>query len=96
METAAVLGYIAGTCTTIAFLPQVIKAYRTKSCHDLSAGMLVIFAAGIFFWLIYGVLIDEMPIILANGITLVFVIAIALMKAVYERRECRKDTTPSE
>lgn len=87
MEAATFLGYFAGTCTTIAFLPQVVKAYRTKSCHDLSAGMLVIFATGIFFWFIYGILIDEMPIILANGITFIFVIAIAVLKVVYARKE---------
>ena len=87
MEAATLLGYIAGTCTTIAFLPQVVKAYRTKSCQDLSAGMLVIFATGIFFWFIYGILIDEMPIVFANGITFIFVIAIGVLKVVYARKE---------
>ena len=87
MEGATFLGYIAGTCTTIAFLPQVLKAYRTKSCHDLSAGMLVIFATGIFFWFVYGLLIDEMPIIVANGLTFVFILAIVVLKGVYGRSE---------
>ena len=85
MEGVTILGYIAGTCTTIAFLPQVFKAYRTKSCHDLSAGMLVVFATGIFFWFIYGLLIDEMPIIIANGLTLVFALAIIALKWMYRR-----------
>jgi len=85
MEGVTILGYIAGTCTTIAFLPQVFKAYRTKSCHDLSAGMLVVFATGIFFWFIYGLLIDEMPIIIANGLTLVFALAIIALKWMYGR-----------
>jgi MtN3 and saliva related transmembrane protein len=87
MEGATILGYIAGTCTTIAFLPQVLKAYRTKSCHDLSSGMLALFSLGIFFWFVYGLLIDEMPIIAANGLTLVFVLAIVVLKGVYGRSE---------
>jgi len=86
MEGVTILGYIAGTCTTIAFLPQVLKAYRTKSCHDLSAGMLVLFATGIFFWFIYGLLIDEMPIVIANGLTLVFALAIIALKWMYGRK----------
>ena len=76
----AALGYIAGTCTTIAFLPQVYRAWKTKSCKDLSPGMLLLFALGVFLWLVYGILIGEMPIIIANGVTFLLVLLIVILK----------------
>jgi MtN3 and saliva related transmembrane protein len=80
MDPVMLLGYIAGSCTTCSFLPQVFRTWRTKSCHDLSWGMLLIFASGIFFWFIYGILIKEMPIILANAVTLILVLIIVFLK----------------
>jgi MtN3 and saliva related transmembrane protein len=91
MDGATVLGYIAGTCTTIAFLPQVVKAYSTRSCHDISGSMLAIFAMGILFWFFYGILIGEMPIIIANGVTFILVVVIAALKVVYGRMEGSSD-----
>jgi len=75
-----VLGYIAGFCTTVAFLPQVYRAWRTKSCKDLSPGMLILFASGILLWLVYGILIQELPIVIANGATFLLVILIVFLK----------------
>jgi len=80
MDFVPVLGYIAGSCTTVAFLPQVYRAWRTKSCKDLSPGMLMLFAIGILLWLIYGILIQELPIIIANGATFVLVLVIVILK----------------
>jgi MtN3 and saliva related transmembrane protein len=80
VDTSTFIGYIAGSMTTCAFLPQVFRTWKTRSCHDLSWVMLLIFAAGIFFWFIYGIIIREMPIILANGITLILVLVIVGMK----------------
>jgi MtN3 and saliva related transmembrane protein len=74
------LGYIAGFCTTAAFLPQVYRAWKTKSCKDLSPGMLILFAVGILLWLIFGILIQELPIIIANGVTFFLVILIVVLK----------------
>lgn len=64
------IGILAGFCTTLAFLPQVIKTYRSRSARDLSLSMFSIFCTGIILWLIYGILIDDLPIILANSVTL--------------------------
>jgi MtN3 and saliva related transmembrane protein len=65
------LGYLAGLLTTIAFLPQVLKTWETKSAKDLSLGMFSIFCAGVFLWLVYGILLVDLPIIMANAATLI-------------------------
>jgi len=64
------LGLVAAFLTTIAFLPQVIKTWKSRSAKDLSLGMFAIFTTGILLWLIYGILINDLPIILANIFTL--------------------------
>ena len=66
------LGFVAGTLTTIAFLPQVLKSWKRRSADDLSLGMLLAFNAGILLWIVYGLAIGAMPIVAANVITFVF------------------------
>lgn len=65
------IGLAAAFCTTIAFLPQVIKTWRTRSTKDISLSMFLVFTTGIFLWLVYGIIIGDVPLITANGITLV-------------------------
>ena len=79
------LGMIAGTLTTIAFVPQVLKIYRTKSAKDVSYMMFSIFSTGIVFWLIYGILIRSTPIIAANAVTLTLSVIIIGLKVRYHR-----------
>lgn len=64
------LGYVAGFITTVSFLPQVIRSWRTRSASDLSVTWLAAFIAGVSLWLVYGILLREPPIIAANGVTL--------------------------
>lgn len=64
------LGLLAGTLTTISFVPQVIKTWRSGSADDLSLGMFSIFTVGITLWLIYGLWIGALPLIVSNVITL--------------------------
>ena len=64
-----ILGLIAGTLTTISFVPQVHKTWKTRSTGDLSGGMLLIFFIGVGLWLTYGLLIKDLPIILSNIVT---------------------------
>ncbi len=64
------IGLVAASLTTIAFLPQAIKTWRSKSAKDLSLGMFGIFTTGVLLWLIYGLLVNDLPIILANTFTL--------------------------
>ena len=79
------LGMIAGTLTTVAFVPQVLKIYRTKSAKDVSYLMFSIFSTGIVFWLIYGILIRSTPIIAANVVTLTLSVIIIVLKVRYHR-----------
>jgi len=74
------LGLIAGTLTTIAFVPQLVKTWKTRSTKDVSLGMFSIFCTGVLLWLIYGVLIQSVPVALANGVTLVLAGAILSLK----------------
>ena len=74
------LGTAAGLCTTIAFLPQVVKVWRTRSARDISLGMYAILAIGIVFWLAYGWILGIWPVIVANAVTLLLVAVVIAMK----------------
>jgi MtN3 and saliva related transmembrane protein len=76
MDYITVLGLVAASFTTFAFLPQAVKTIRTKHTKDLSLGMYSVLTFGIFLWLVYGIFISDLPIIFANGITLMFCIII--------------------
>jgi MtN3 and saliva related transmembrane protein len=78
LETA--LGLLAATLTTVAFVPQVVRAWRTRSTRDISLPMFAVLAVGIVLWLVYGVLIDDLPLIAANLVTLILVLAILFFK----------------
>jgi len=65
-----ILGYVAGTITTLAFVPQVVRSLRTRSTADLSLSWLSAFITGVALWLVYGILLREPPIIAANAVTL--------------------------
>ena len=73
-------GALAATLTTLSFLPQVAKTWRTRSAADFSWIWLIAFAAGLALWLVYGIALTSMPLIAANGITLSLVLLIAFVK----------------
>src|SRR5207248_7915928 len=77
------LGFAAGTLTTLSFIPQVHKVWRTKRGGDLSWGMLLAFFSGVVLWLIYGILLRAAPIITANAVTLALLLVIIVMKIRY-------------
>ena len=80
MDNATLLGYLAGFLTTAAFVPQVWKTWKSKSAADLSLGMFIVFSLGVIFWLAYGIMISQAPVIFWNTITLILALAILLMK----------------
>ena len=80
MDTVTAVGSVAAFCTTVAFLPQVIKVYRTRSARDLSLPMYIIFSIGLLCWLVYGFIDKSVPIIIANAVTFVLAIYILAMK----------------
>ncbi len=83
MDFVTVLGLIAASITTFSFLPQMIKIWQTKSAKDVSFLMLICFNTGIFLWLIYGIILQQLPIILANAATLSFNLIILWLKIKY-------------
>ena len=83
MDTTTVLGLSAGCLTTLAFVPQVLKTWRSKSGNDISLGMFLLFSAGVLLWLVYGILIEALPVILANAVTLLLSLAILVLKLRY-------------
>jgi len=86
MDSITILGLVAGTLTTIGFLPQVIKSWRTKKTTDVSLLMPTLLAIGISLWLIYGILLNDFPIIIANAISLVFNMIQILLVIRYSRK----------
>ena len=73
-------GYAAALCTTSAYVPQVLRVWRTRSTKDISLKMFLVLVTGIALWLTYGLLKGELPIILANGITLMLASTILFFK----------------
>ncbi len=80
MTFITLLGLVAGTLTTIAFVPQVIRAWKTKSTKDVSLSMFTILCAGIFMWIVYGIAIGDVPVIIANVITLCLASSVIVAK----------------
>lgn len=81
------LGFVAGACTTAAFVPQVLKTWRTRSAEDVSLATFAIFAIGVLLWLVYGLYIDSLPIVVANGITLILASAMVVFTLRFRRRK---------
>ena len=77
------IGLLAATCTTGSFLPQVIRTWRTRSTRDVSALMFVLLVTGNALWLLYGVLIGDLPLVVANLITITLVAIILALKLRY-------------
>ena len=78
------IGFFAGFCTTVAFFPQAAKVWKSKSTKDISLYMFIIFTTGVVCWLIYGVAMSDIPLILANAVTLILSIFILIYKLKYK------------
>lgn len=78
------IGLIAGILTTLSFVPQVYRTWKTKSADDLSLGMFLLFTLGVILWLVYGFLIDDLPIILANIVTLSLAGTLLVFKIIFK------------
>lgn len=82
---ATLMGTIAGSLTTVSFLPQVIRVWQRRSAADLSYGYLLTFASGVGAWFLYGAMIRSVPVIVTNITTLALVIAILAMKVHFDK-----------
>lgn len=85
----AVIGYLAGTLTTLSFVPQVVRAWRARRTDELAWGWLIIFELGLGLWLAYGVILHNWPMILANIITMTLCSLLMLMKYRYSKSPAR-------
>jgi MtN3 and saliva related transmembrane protein len=82
-----VIGSTAAVCTTVAFLPQLIRVWRRKSAEDISLIMFLLFSAGVALWLVYGLRIGSFPVAAANAVTLALALAILVLKLRYSGRK---------
>lgn len=84
MNWIMIIGLIAATSTTVSFFPQAMKIIKSRHTKDISLGMYSILTTGIFLWLIYGILSQDLPIIIANGISFGLSITILIFKLIYK------------
>ena len=84
MHDVEYIGFIAGFCTTIAFLPQIVKIVKTKSTKDVSLLMYVIYCIGVIMWILYGYLVNSHSIITVNIITFILGVTVIWMKIIYK------------
>lgn len=80
MTTPDLIGSLAATLTTIAFIPQAWQVWRSKHTKDISLAMYLIFTSGVALWLYYGLLLSAWPIIIANAITLLLAGTVLVLK----------------
>jgi len=84
MTLARGIGIVAGFLTTVSFVPQVLKVYKTRHTKDLSIFMLLLFCAGVALWTLFGILLAEVAIIVPNAVTLILAAYILAMKVKYK------------
>jgi len=85
------LGLVAGTLTSIAAIPQLVKTLRTRHARDISIWQPLLLAIGVALWLIYGVLIHDLPLVLANIVPLICNIMLTILKVHYRNNDCVND-----
>lgn len=78
------LGFLAAFCTTIAFIPQAVKVYKSKHTKDISLGMFSLLNIGLVLWLWYGLIIESYPIIISNAVTIIFALYILITKIILD------------
>ena len=84
IDDITIIGLIAAAFTTVALFPQLIKVWKTKSTKDISAGMFSLYCGGVLLWFVYGVYINDLPIMIANSLAFVQAVAILIFKARYK------------
>lgn len=95
------IGLVAGSITSVAAVPQVIKSLRTRHTQDISIWQPLLLAVGVALWMVYGILIDDLPLILANIVPLLCNVMLCGLKLYYDRSsprggDSRHQTQPPE
>jgi MtN3 and saliva related transmembrane protein len=86
MELSDMLGYAAATLTTFSFVPQAWRTFKTKDVSGISTRMYAVFTLGVAVWLAYGIVLGEVPMMIANSTTLVLACAVLVMKVRYGKK----------
>lgn len=84
-QTTDLIGAIAGTLTTISFVPQVMRVFKTRQTRDISMTMMLLFSLGVAMWVAFGYLVDSMPVVWTNAMTLVLALTIVAAKVRFDR-----------
>jgi MtN3 and saliva related transmembrane protein len=80
------IGFLAAACTTISFVPQLVRVWQLRSAREISLIMFSVFSCGVFLWLLYGIFVRSVPIILANAISLALSLGILALKLRFDRK----------
>ncbi|HET6168569.1 MAG TPA: SemiSWEET transporter [Terracidiphilus sp.] len=88
--TIDLIGYLAAICTTLSFLPQLLRVWKLRSAREISLGMFSIFSIGTALWLAYGLLSHSWPVAAANAVTFVLSISILILKLRFDRNAIRE------
>lgn len=86
-QTNDIIGAIAGTLTTISFVPQVIRVFKTRQTRDISMTMMLLFSLGVAMWVAFGYMVDSMPVVWTNAMTLVLALTIVAAKFRFDRTQ---------
>jgi MtN3 and saliva related transmembrane protein len=84
-QTTDLIGAIAGTLTTISFVPQVMRVFKTRQTRDISMTMMLLFSLGVAMWVAFGYMVDSMPVVWTNAMTLVLALTIVAAKVRFDR-----------
>jgi MtN3 and saliva related transmembrane protein len=84
MDYVTIIGFMAAALTVIAFFPQLMKVWKTRSTRDISLGMFSIFCSGVFSWFVYGILTQDSPVTIANLLIFIQAFIIVIFKVKYK------------
>src|SRR5579864_6745190 len=93
LSTQAVdgIGFVAAFCTTIAFVPQLVRVLKLRSAREISLGTFLLFSTGVFLWLLYGIYSGSKPVIASNAATLGLSLSILYLKVRYGRPSAKEE-----
>lgn len=89
MNPVEMIGTLAGVLTTIAFVPQVLKIWRSGTAEDISLLTFSLYSAGLLLWTLYGIALGSLPLMAANGVTFLLTLSVLLLKLRHMRRKRR-------
>jgi MtN3 and saliva related transmembrane protein len=85
------IGFVAAFCTTVAFIPQLVRVLKLRSAQEISLGTFLLFSGGVFLWLIYGIYSGSRPVIASNAATLGLSLSILYLKVRYGRGTVKEE-----